>query len=413
MSQNWTPRMREEFQKRRGYDPLPLLPTVAGRTVDSPEVSERFLWDMRKTIAELLNENYAGRLRELAHRHGMQLSIEAYGDFPFDELSYAGRADCRWASSGWGLGRHEDRAADGLGGAHLRQEHRRRRGVHGGHRDGQMDEPSVFDEGPGRRRLLQRRQPLRLPSLRPPAVARPRARHDDGAVGRPLRADRDVVGADPAVARVSGPLQPPAAARAVRGRPLLPPDRKTSPGAIMAWPMPRTAAYEFDGCAPEVVLTRMTVRDGRLVLPDGMSYRLLVLPPGKTMTPELLGKIKELVEAGRDGRWAAAAQVAEPERLPAVRRPGAGACGGTVGQLRRQNGYRASLRQGRIIWGKTPETVLAEMGVPPDFRSSIGTPPHYLPRQPSATSIAPRTEPRCTSSPTASPRPLMCNAPSG
>ena len=42
----------------------------------------------------------------------------------------------------------------------------------------------------------------------------------------------------------------------------------------------------------------MRVRDGRLVLPDGMSYRLLVLPPGETMTPVLLAKIKELVEAG-------------------------------------------------------------------------------------------------------------------
>ena len=42
----------------------------------------------------------------------------------------------------------------------------------------------------------------------------------------------------------------------------------------------------------------MTVRDGRLVLPDGMSYRLLVLPESATMTPALLGKIKELVEAG-------------------------------------------------------------------------------------------------------------------
>ncbi len=92
-SQNWTPRMREEFQKRRGYDPLPLLPVMTGRVVDSLAVSERFLWDLRKTIAELNDENYAGRLRELAHEHGMKLSIEAYGDGLFDDLSYAGRAD--------------------------------------------------------------------------------------------------------------------------------------------------------------------------------------------------------------------------------------------------------------------------------------------------------------------------------
>ena len=56
--------------------------------------------------------------------------------------------------------------------------------------------------------------------------------------------------------------------------------------------------YNFDGCTPEVVLTRMSVQDGRIVLPDGMSYRVLVLPQVETMTPALLRKIKELVVAG-------------------------------------------------------------------------------------------------------------------
>ncbi len=92
-SQNWTPLLRQEFQKRRGYDPYRFLPVVTGRVVDSLEVSERFLWDLRQTIAELLNENYAGRFAELARRHGMRLTIEAYGDGPYDDLSYGGRAD--------------------------------------------------------------------------------------------------------------------------------------------------------------------------------------------------------------------------------------------------------------------------------------------------------------------------------
>ena len=56
--------------------------------------------------------------------------------------------------------------------------------------------------------------------------------------------------------------------------------------------------YNFDGCTPEVVLTRMRVQDGRIVLSDGMSYRVLVLPQVETMTPTLLRKIKELAAAG-------------------------------------------------------------------------------------------------------------------
>jgi hypothetical protein len=61
---------------------------------------------------------------------------------------------------------------------------------------------------------------------------------------------------------------------------------------------PHRPAYNFDGCTPEVVLTRMKVKAGRLVLPSGMSYRLLVLPEVETMTPKLLRKISELVKAG-------------------------------------------------------------------------------------------------------------------
>ena len=56
--------------------------------------------------------------------------------------------------------------------------------------------------------------------------------------------------------------------------------------------------YDFDGCPPEVVLTRMKVKDGRLTLPDGMSYRMLVLPQVETMTPKLLRRIRELVQDG-------------------------------------------------------------------------------------------------------------------
>ncbi len=48
-AQNWTANFREEFRRRRGYDPLPFYPTYTGRIVGSLEQSERFLWDVRKT----------------------------------------------------------------------------------------------------------------------------------------------------------------------------------------------------------------------------------------------------------------------------------------------------------------------------------------------------------------------------
>lgn len=79
--QNWTPKMRDEFMKRCGYDPLPWLPVMTGRVVGSMDQSERFLWDLRRVVADLLAENHYGTLRDQAHRNGMPLYAEAPGNF--------------------------------------------------------------------------------------------------------------------------------------------------------------------------------------------------------------------------------------------------------------------------------------------------------------------------------------------
>jgi len=103
-SQNWTPKFREEFQKRRGYDLRPFLPALRGRVVDSPEVTERFLWDFRRTIADLFAENYSGVFAELAHKNGLLYSVEPYADCPTDDLQYGSYADIPmtefWAGGG-------------------------------------------------------------------------------------------------------------------------------------------------------------------------------------------------------------------------------------------------------------------------------------------------------------------------
>ncbi|HXE51955.1 MAG TPA: glycosyl hydrolase, partial [Tepidisphaeraceae bacterium] len=91
-SGNWTAGFREEFRRRRGYDLLPYLATLAGFVVGSIERSERFLWDLRETVAELLLQNYAEEMSKLAHAQGMRLSIEGY-DGTCDDLRYSGRAD--------------------------------------------------------------------------------------------------------------------------------------------------------------------------------------------------------------------------------------------------------------------------------------------------------------------------------
>lgn len=94
--QNWTPLMREEFKKRRGYSLDPWLPTFTGRVVGSPEQSERFLWDLRRTIADLVAESFYGSLGEFAHKNKMGVYAEAAGHgLPavVDQLQNKGQTD--------------------------------------------------------------------------------------------------------------------------------------------------------------------------------------------------------------------------------------------------------------------------------------------------------------------------------
>jgi hypothetical protein len=70
-SQNWTDNMIDQFKRLRGYDPAPWMPVLAGRVVESAEASDRFLWDFRKTISDLIaNEHYA-QLEATLHERGM------------------------------------------------------------------------------------------------------------------------------------------------------------------------------------------------------------------------------------------------------------------------------------------------------------------------------------------------------
>jgi hypothetical protein len=85
---NWTEGFREEFKRRRGYDPLPYLPIVAGRILGCRETSDRFLFDLRRTVADLIAENYYDRFADYARRSGLGTHPEAGGPHgaPIDAL---------------------------------------------------------------------------------------------------------------------------------------------------------------------------------------------------------------------------------------------------------------------------------------------------------------------------------------
>jgi len=362
-AQNWTARMREEFRARRGYDLTPFLPVMTGRVVDSLEISERFLWDLRQTISDLVVENYAGYLRELAQEHGLRLSIEAYGG-PCDNAPYAGRADEPMAEfwiggGGFPTPKEMTSAAHTYGKPVIGAE-----AFTAADQEKWLEHPAsikalgdrAFCDGINR--FVFHRYALQPWADRKPGMTM-------GPWG--IHYERTQTWWEQ-----TGPWHDYLA----RCQHLL---RQGLFAADIVYLQPETApksfmghtrkGYDFDECSAEVVLKRMSVRDGRLVLPDGMTYRVLVLPDVTTMTPALLDKIRELVEAG------ATVMGPRPQKSPSladypvcdeeIQRRAAELWGPCDGNTIQENRFG----KGRIVWGGTPEKLLAQEGLRPDFES--------------------------------------------
>jgi hypothetical protein len=77
-AQNWTENMLAEFVKRRGYDPHPWLPALTGRVVESAEASDRFLWDFRRCLSDMLAEYHYDQITAILKARGMGHYGEAH-----------------------------------------------------------------------------------------------------------------------------------------------------------------------------------------------------------------------------------------------------------------------------------------------------------------------------------------------
>lgn len=373
-SQNWTPTMRADFQRLRGYDPLPYLPVLTGRVVGSADISERFLLDYRQTIADLLNTNYAGRMRDLAHQNGLGLSIEAYGYGPSDNVDYGGRADEPmgefWAQTPYsaeGTVTQMSAAAHTYGKNILGAE-----AFTSDQNEKWLDSPATIKilgdwalcEGVNRM-VVHRYAMQAYPNIAPGISMGPWGLHYERTQTwwnqsadwhTYLARCQQLLRQGYFVADIAY-LQP-----------------ENSP---QSFNIPATAGvrdrvrpgYNFDGCTPEVVLTRMTVKNGRLFLPDGMSYKVLSLSDSDSMTPRLLQKIAQLVQDG------ATVVGAPPQRAPGlsgypqadakVKALASRLWGNADGKMI----FEHHLGKGRVIWGKTAPQVLAAAGLAKDFDS--------------------------------------------
>jgi len=74
---NWTPRLLEKFRQLRGYDPMPWLPTLTGTLVGSRAESDAFLYDFRRTLADLISSEHYATIASVAHEHHLKVYGEA------------------------------------------------------------------------------------------------------------------------------------------------------------------------------------------------------------------------------------------------------------------------------------------------------------------------------------------------
>ncbi|WP_018612681.1 glycosyl hydrolase [Segetibacter koreensis] len=306
-AQNWTKQFRQEFIKRRGYDPLPYYPVYAGNIVESQEISERFLWDLRQTSQELVLNYHAEQVKRYSHRHGLHLSIEPYDMNPTADLELGTIADvimCEFWSKGYGFNStfscvEATSIAHIKGHSLVQAEAFTADGTEAWKQyPGSMKNQGDWAFAAGINRFFYHtfeHKPLDE-KLRPGMTMGPYGVHWDrkqtwwpmaSAYHQYVSKCQYILQKGKAVADVLY-LTPEGAPQVF----LPPPSALDGNDTI-----PDRRGYNFDGCSPGQLFAA-SVKDNQIVFPGGASYRLLVLPAIKTMTPALLEKVRSLVNEG-------------------------------------------------------------------------------------------------------------------
>ncbi len=372
--QNWNVSFEQDFLHLRGYNIRKYLPTVTGRVVKDVETTERFLWDFRKTLSDLIIKNYFGRVAELSQQSGLHFSLEPYGHYGnTDDFLTAGVPHVPTAE--WwafrNLPYHKVTAKLAASAAHTYD----RPIVDSEAFTGPPDR--IFEEYPGSMKAQGdyffcqgvNRYNFHTfahdPYNKPPGLGL-------GSYGS--RIDRrntwwPFIGAWlEYISRCQYMLQKGSVVADILYFTGEDAPQVASPRMELSPPPPY--GYDYSFCTFEV-LEQIEVKDGLLVLPHGMTYRLLVLPTARHMRPGVLETIEKLVASG--------ATVVGPKPLKTP-----GLEGGEEGELHMKkladnmwgdcDGEAITVnpyKKGRIYWGLSLDSLFNNMNLPPDFTFTV------------------------------------------
>ena len=374
----WTDDFPKQFKAYRGYDPRRYLPALNGAVIENREITDRFLYDFRKTLGQLLVDTYYRKASASARSVGLGIEAEAGGpgppvhQVPVDALAALGAIDAmrgefwpfRPDSKNLWVVKETACAAHIYGRTRVHMEaftsfrH---------WQDGPFDlKPSAdraFCEG-------MNHVVWHTASHQPDAGGDPGWVYGAGTHFTPRLVWWPM--AKPFIdylSRCSFLLQQGHFVADVcyyygdQGYNFVPP-KQVDPSLGYG--------FDYDVTNAEVVLERMTVRDGRITLPDGMSYELLVLPEREDIDPAVLRKIAAFVRAG--------ATVVSPKptratglhdheaRDLAVRALADAIWGPCDGKTVFEHAHG----NGRVVWGRALREILRERGIGPDFAYTAG-----------------------------------------
>ena len=365
----WTSDFLTQFEQRRGYDMTDYLPVLAGCVVGGHEATARFRYDYRKTLGDLLVDAFYKTATEMSNEHGLKLCAEAGGpgpplhQVPVDALKALGALDIPrgefWKEHNvWVV--KETACAAHVYGKKLVDMEAFTSWRHW--QDGPFELKPIADRalcGGTNHFTFHTSAHNPSPTDRPGWVYHAGTHISPSIAWWPM--------AKPWIdylSRCSFMLQQGVFVADVcyyygdQGYNFVPP-KHIDPSLGFG--------YDYDVTNAEVILTRMSVKNGKITLPDGVSYEILVLPEREDIDLDVLKKIEQLVQAGATvvgPKPTRSNGLADHTRRDAEVRAIADRLWGPCdGKTTKEHPYG----QGRIIWGKPLRDILLERGVIPDF----------------------------------------------
>lgn len=354
-NQNWTPKMREEFRLRRGYDIIPWLPVLAGINVGGKERAARFLWDLNTTISELVIENAYLLPKKMINEMGMESQVEPYGG-PFDEVSVASAVDLLmvefWINKWSTYGGNNLTAPSGraLGKKIIAAE-----AFTGDPAVSQWTETPAFLKTSGdtafaygvNRLVLHHWTHQPFPDKLRPGMC-------FGWWGSHF--GRNQTWYEPGKAWLT---------YLSRCQLLLQRGEQVSDYCVLE---PASPFPGGDAISTDLFLNHLSVVNGKLVLSTGRIYSLMVIPDGNTMLPEVARKLKQLIADGAvvigQRPEKSLSMQGWPDADKEVKAIGDELWGNADGISVKENSYG----KGRVICGRKADEVLSEMGLTADMK---------------------------------------------